>query len=258
MCVRSCFLGLLTSLLLQLWYVTHIPSCHPRPHHPQSIPAETQTPAHATVPPARSVGLGHRLGGQAFAILRCAHGASAAGAGTDSFVVNSSAVSGVENMPKVPPVAAFWPSAEVVAQQSVTVSTLKPFSHAVRIVDSTQQLVRKPHSVTVSMPSLTRVASRSVFGNASRPFFPETTKSPSMGFIASQNCAFQVPSVKSLSLAHPARMPRALLGLSDASSLNMIGIWYTLPPASRIAAASAVVLASMSVLSITSLTAGNS
>merc|ERR1719231_2016893 len=256
MCVRSCFLGLLTSLLLQLWYVTHIPSCHPRPHHPQSIPAETQTPAHATVPPARSVGLGHRLGGQAFAILRCAHGASAAGAGTDSFVVNSSAVSGVENMPKVPPVAAFWPSAEVVAQQSVTVSTLKPFSHAVRIVDSTQQLVRKPHRASVETPSAMRRASRSVLGNASSPFLPVTTKSPSLGAIASQNSAFHVPAVNSLSLAQPARIPSALFGLSDASSLNMMGAWYTLPPAARTAAASAAVFSSMPVSAITSLTAG--
>ena len=58
---------------------------------------------------------------------------------------------GDEKRPNVPSVAPLWPSADVVAQQSVSVIVLKPFSKAVRIVDSTQQFVRKPQSTTVSI-----------------------------------------------------------------------------------------------------------
>ena len=81
-------------------------------------------------------------------------------------------------------------------------------SQAVRIVDSTQQFVRKPVMATVSMPFCSNLASRSVPGNPSSPFLPCTTTSPLWGVIFSQNSAFQVPAVKSLSFAHPARMPR--------------------------------------------------
>merc|ERR1719434_254041 len=95
-----------------------------------------------------------------------------------TFAENSSAVIGLENMPKVPVVAAAWPSAEVAAQQSVTVTTLNPFSHAVRIVDSTQQLVSRPHRATVSMPAFLSSASSVVLGKASRPFLPLTITSP--------------------------------------------------------------------------------
>ena len=42
------------------------------------------------------------------------------------FLRNSSPVIGDENMPKVPSVAPRWPSADVVAQQSVRVIVLKP------------------------------------------------------------------------------------------------------------------------------------
>ena len=42
------------------------------------------------------------------------------------FLRNSSPVIGDENMPKVPSVAPIWPSADVVAQQSVRVMVLKP------------------------------------------------------------------------------------------------------------------------------------
>ena len=42
------------------------------------------------------------------------------------FLRNSSPVIGDENMPKVPSVAPAWPSADVVAQQSVRVIVLKP------------------------------------------------------------------------------------------------------------------------------------
>merc|ERR1712100_930116 len=86
------------------------------------------------------------------------------------FAAKSAAVIGAENIPKVPVVAAAWPSSEVVAQQSVSVTTLKPFSHAVRIVDSTQQFDRKPPRVTVSMPWALSCASKSVPGNVYKPF----------------------------------------------------------------------------------------
>eukprot|EP00966_Prymnesium_polylepis_P015087 348429-Prymnesium_polylepis.2 len=99
-----------------------------------------------------------------------------------SFPVNSSAVIGVENIVNVPPTAFSCPSTVVVAQQSDRVTTLKPCtrrrtqrltqshapmqtgkcpkrlgefwrtnSYAWRIVDSTQQLVRKPASTTFSI-----------------------------------------------------------------------------------------------------------
>merc|ERR1719456_230007 len=94
---------------------------------------------------------------------------------------NSSLVIGVLNMPNVPVVDAFWPSGVVVAQQSVSVTVLKPFSYAVRIVDSTQQFVRKPPSTTVSMPCCSRRLERLVPGKASSPCLPCTTRSPSGG-----------------------------------------------------------------------------
>merc|ERR1712151_1306814 len=124
---------------------------------------------------------------------------------------------GVENMPNVPSTADFWLSIEVVAVQSVRVTTLKPFSKAVRIVDSTQQLVRKPPRVRVSMPWALSCASKSVPGNASKPFLPATTTSHDLGFITSQISAFQVPVANSESLQHPARIPRPLFGLSEPS-----------------------------------------
>mmetsp|Transcript_118501 Transcript_118501/g.209439 ORF Transcript_118501/g.209439 Transcript_118501/m.209439 type:complete len:257 (-) Transcript_118501:7-777(-) len=163
---------------------------------------------------------------------------------------------GVENIPKVPSVAPFCPSADVVAQQSVNVTTLKPFSQAVRIVDSTQQLVRKPHKATVSIPFVASSCSKSVPGNASKPFLFFTMRSPSTGFMASQNSEFHVPSVKSLSFAQPARMPKFLFGLSDPSSLNMIGACITLAPLSRAVLHTSAAFLSMSVWAITSLTAG--
>ena len=55
----------------------------------------------------------------------------------------ASAVIGSLNIPNVPPVAPAWPSADVVAQQSVRVTVLKPFSYAVRMVLSTQQLLSR-------------------------------------------------------------------------------------------------------------------
>ena len=44
------------------------------------------------------------------------------------FLRNSSPVMDDENMPNVPSVADLWPSADVVAQQSVSVIVLKPVS----------------------------------------------------------------------------------------------------------------------------------
>ena len=94
----------------------------------------------------------------------------------------SSAVIGSLNIPNVPPVAPAWPSADVVAQQSVSVTVLKPanggvaamaytgihvpFSYAVLMEDSTQQLVRNPESAKVSMPFSLRRLSRFVDGAA--------------------------------------------------------------------------------------------
>jgi len=62
-------------------------------------------------------------------------------------------------------------------------------------------------SATVSMPFALSCASRSVPGKASRPFLFWTTTSPGCGCMDGWKSAFQLPSVKSLSLAHPARMP---------------------------------------------------
>eukprot|EP00966_Prymnesium_polylepis_P296852 6858021-Prymnesium_polylepis.1 len=62
-----------------------------------------------------------------------------------------------------------WPASDVVAQQSVSVITSKPFSYAVRMVDSTQQLVRKPDRISVSVPAAFSSASSVVPGKASRP-----------------------------------------------------------------------------------------
>mmetsp|Transcript_2695 Transcript_2695/g.5610 ORF Transcript_2695/g.5610 Transcript_2695/m.5610 type:complete len:230 (+) Transcript_2695:16-705(+) len=173
---------------------------------------------------------------------------------TRSSAWKSAAVIGVEKKVNVPVVAAFWPSSDVVAQQSVSVTTLKPFSNAVRIVDSTQQLVRKPQMATVSMPYRLSSASSVVSGNASSPFLFFTTTSPVCGFIPSQKSPFHVFSVNSESLAHPARMPRSLLGLSLASALKRIGVMNTLPPAARTAPAVLIDFSSMLVLSMTPFT----
>mmetsp|Transcript_61790 Transcript_61790/g.113798 ORF Transcript_61790/g.113798 Transcript_61790/m.113798 type:complete len:260 (+) Transcript_61790:216-995(+) len=161
-------------------------------------------------------------------------------------------------MPKVPSVAPFCPSAEVVAQQSVTVTTLNPLSQAERMVDSTQQFVRKPQMATVSMPFFLSSSCKSVPGNASKPFLPFTIKSPSAGFMASANSAFHVPSVNSLSLAQPWRMPRFLFGLSEPSSLNMMGACMTLVPFARAALHSSAALLSILFSVMQSFTAGYS
>merc|ERR1712227_261187 len=87
------------------------------------------------------------------------------------------------------------------------------------MVDSTQQLVRKPQITSVSMPLSTSSFSRELLGNASRPRLPTMRMSPSAGFISAQKSAFHVPSVNRLSLAQPARMPRPLFGLLLAPAL---------------------------------------
>mmetsp|Transcript_21222 Transcript_21222/g.41506 ORF Transcript_21222/g.41506 Transcript_21222/m.41506 type:complete len:200 (-) Transcript_21222:274-873(-) len=133
-------------------------------------------------------------------------------------------LSGVLNMPNVPSVAPFWPSADVQAVQSVRETTLKPFSHAVRTVLSTQQLVRKPPTATVSTPCFISSSSRSVPGKASKPFFPETTMSPSCGVICSQIVEFQVSFTNNSPSAQPLRMPSFLLGLSDMSAAKEMGV----------------------------------
>src|SRR6185437_3125916 len=73
--------------------------------------------------------------------------------------------------------------------------TSYPFSYAERMVDSTQQLVRKPPSMTVSISRLRRMKSRLVVANVSRPRLPSTTMSDSAGAISSQISAPQVPLV---------------------------------------------------------------
>mmetsp|Transcript_24393 Transcript_24393/g.68517 ORF Transcript_24393/g.68517 Transcript_24393/m.68517 type:complete len:242 (-) Transcript_24393:14-739(-) len=166
--------------------------------------------------------------------------------------MNSSALIGWEKSPKVPSQAAFCPSGLIAAVQSVSVTTLNPFSKAVRMVDSTQQLVRKPPRATVVMLSFLRISSRSVSGNASRPLFPETTRSDPFGFISSQISAFHEPAVKSFPSAQPFRIPRFLFGLSEPSSASEMGTWITFPPAFRTASA---VLADFSSMPVSSMTA---
>mmetsp|Transcript_91694 Transcript_91694/g.243643 ORF Transcript_91694/g.243643 Transcript_91694/m.243643 type:complete len:237 (+) Transcript_91694:188-898(+) len=171
-----------------------------------------------------------------------------------SFPMKSSFVIGVLNRPKVPSTAALWPSAEVAAQQSVSVTTLKPFSQAVRMVLSTQQFVRKPPRTTVLMPCFTSIASKFVPGKASRPRFPWMTTSPSTGVISFTISEFHVPSVKRAPSAHPLRMPKFLLGLSLLSALKLIGVWKILQPFSRAFAVTSALFSSMPVLAMTSFT----
>merc|ERR1719181_2506783 len=131
-------------------------------------------------------------------------GAGRAGAAAaQSLARKSSAVMGDEKRPNVPSVAPLWPSADVVAQQSVSVIVLKPFSKAVRIVDSTQQFVKKPQRTTVSILCALSCASRSVPGNASRPFLPLMTTSPAAGAISLTNSEFHV----SLRNSFPSKQP---------------------------------------------------
>merc|ERR1712167_233517 len=171
-----------------------------------------------------------------------------------SAATNSSLVIGVLNIPQVPSVATLCPSELVVAEQSLRVTTLKPFSHAVRMVLSTQQLLRKPHNATVVRPLATKSSSRSVPGKASRPFLPVTLRSPSACIISLQISEFQVPSTNRPPSAQPFRMPRFLFGLSDMSAAKRIGQWRTLPPAARTAAAASFAFCIMPVSSITGLT----
>merc|ERR1712072_277729 len=174
-----------------------------------------------------------------------------------SLEMKSWAVKGKENMPYVPSVAICWPSAEVVAVQSVSVTTLNPFSQAVRMVDSTQQFVRNPASAKVSIPCALSCSSKSVSGKASRPFFPVITTSEAWGAMASHIVAFHEPAMKRLSLAHPARIPWPLLGLSDMSWAKEIGAWKILAPLNLAEFATATELVSIRFESMTALTAGN-
>ena len=69
------------------------------------------------------------------------------------------------------------PAIDVVATQSINVITLKPLSHASRIVDSTQQFAINPANASVSIPWDFSFSSKSVFGKALRPCFPIITSS---------------------------------------------------------------------------------
>mmetsp|Transcript_25355 Transcript_25355/g.64470 ORF Transcript_25355/g.64470 Transcript_25355/m.64470 type:complete len:226 (+) Transcript_25355:553-1230(+) len=112
----------------------------------------------------------------------------------------------------------------------------------------------KPPSAMVSMPFARSCSSRSVPGNALRPFLPLTRTSPASGFIASQIAEFQVFSVKRLPSRHPARMPRFGFGLSDWSAAKLIGAWKTWTPAARMCLARREALSSMPVAFMLSLT----
>ena len=56
----------------------------------------------------------------------------------------------------------------------------------------------------------------------------------------SQKSAFQVPWTNATPSAQPFKMPKALFGLSDMSSLKLIGVWKTFTPLARAALTSAV------------------
>mmetsp|Transcript_22978 Transcript_22978/g.67701 ORF Transcript_22978/g.67701 Transcript_22978/m.67701 type:complete len:278 (-) Transcript_22978:1353-2186(-) len=176
-------------------------------------------------------------------------------AGSSSSAATSSHFMGVENILKVPLVAASCSAAEKHAVPSVRVTVLYPFSKAVRMVDSTQQLVSRPPITTVSMPCSRSRASRSVPGKESRPRLPLTTTSPGEGVIIGWKSAAQVKARKSCPSWHPLRMPSLALGLSLPSAFsNVIGRWKTFAPHVRAVRQRRWHLASMSWLSITSLT----
>mmetsp|Transcript_77979 Transcript_77979/g.114148 ORF Transcript_77979/g.114148 Transcript_77979/m.114148 type:complete len:200 (+) Transcript_77979:381-980(+) len=168
---------------------------------------------------------------------------------------NSSLDIGVLNIPHVPSVAPVCPSCDVAAVQSLSVTTLNPFSKAVRIVDSTQQLVRSPPSTTVLMLLSTSSCSKVVPGKASRPRLPRIVMSPSLGCMPSTKSAFQVPRVKKELSWHPLRMPWPLFGLSEPSAASVIGVCIILQPLALAASTIWILLASILVLSITPLTA---
>ena len=80
------------------------------------------------------------------------------------------------------------------------------------MVDSTQQLVRKPPRTTVSTSRLRRMKSRLVVANVSSPRLPSTTMSASAGAICSQISAPQVPFTNAFESITPFRMPYTLSG----------------------------------------------
>src|SRR5262249_3114808 len=118
---------------------------------------------------------------------------------------------GVENIGKSYLIALWCSSGEVAARQSVSVMTWNPCSDAVRMVDSTQQLVRNPPRITVWIPLLRRMKSRLVLANASSPRLPSTTISPSMGASASTMAAPHEPLTNALPSTTPLRMPYGCL-----------------------------------------------
>src|SRR4051795_9682288 len=96
---------------------------------------------------------------------------------------------------------------DVAATQSVKVRTLKPFSYALRIVDSTQQLVRNPPSATFLMPLLRRMKSRFVEANVSSPRLPSTTMSPACGVTSGEKSAPHEPLTNAFESTTPLRIP---------------------------------------------------
>ena len=83
------------------------------------------------------------------------------------FLRNSSPVIGDENMPKVPSVALLWPSADVVAQQSVSVIVLKPVCRGRHTRAGCDEAPRPP-----PVPTASRYArdKRYNFGRRAVPF----------------------------------------------------------------------------------------
>ena len=121
---------------------------------------------------------------------------------------------GTENIPNVWSYAACCPSILVAAQQSSRVYTRYPFSYAVRMDDSTQQLVRKPARTTFWILFCRNKKSRFVEWNPQRPVFPLTMRSPGWGVISSQMAAPHSLARKHSPSLTPAKIPYGLLEIS--------------------------------------------
>ena len=122
--------------------------------------------------------------------------------------MNSSAVMVLENMPKVPSMAAFWPSSLVAAQQSDRVITLNPIvgrAHC-RFDAAVGEAADRDHLV----PPVTSCASRSVPGNPSSLLAEHDNACLRRHLFA--EIPFQVPAVKAV--PPPARQDaQALVGV---------------------------------------------
>jgi len=77
----------------------------------------------------------------------------------------------------------------------------------VRIVDSTQQLVRNPVRTMVVIPLLRRMKSRLVLANVSRPRLPSMRMSCGAGLSCSMMAAPQLSLTKAVPSTTPLRIP---------------------------------------------------